>query len=483
MAALKLTQEDITKIIHTPALRQQLARENIRYFFAIYFSQHIEYPMAPFHEDFFSITEDETIPLAVILAFRGSAKSTIFSVCYPIWAVTGHLHKKFVLILTQTQYQARKILDNIKSQLEDNELLKADIGPFTEFGNEWSAMSIILERYGARIMVASTEQSIRGILYKQYRPDVIVLDDVEDLASIKTQEGRDKLYDWYTGDVVPLGDLQTRIFLLGTRLHQDDLPNRLIEQIKKKKLRGVIKVIPIVINKQSTWPGKYTDLRAIQREKQKVGNRIAWEREYMLNLISPEDQLIKPEWITYCDEMPPLAKLSCIVVGIDLAIQQKESSDYTAMVIVYAFGTDQDAQYYIAKPVINKRLSLHQMADTARQLFTSLPARKEIFFVVEDVGYQLAGLEELKTHNIPVKGTKTHGQDKYTRLSIVSSLFEQKRVHFPTSGANSLISQLTGFPNEAHDDMVDALVYALLKIQEEERRPQPHVYVLDGLFN
>jgi len=77
------------------------------------------------------------------------------------------------------------MMDNIRSQLEDNELLKYDIGPFEEEGSEWTAMSITLKKYGARIMVASYEQSVRGMTFNQYRPDVVILDDIEDLASVK----------------------------------------------------------------------------------------------------------------------------------------------------------------------------------------------------------------------------------------------------------------------------------------------------------
>ena len=45
----------------------------------------------------------------------------------------------------------------------------------------------------------------------------------------------------------------------------------------------------------------------------------------MLNLVSPEEQLIKPEWITYYDKLPNFDDLSSIVVGIDLAIQNRRN--------------------------------------------------------------------------------------------------------------------------------------------------------------
>lgn len=71
------------------------------------------------------------------MSFRGSAKSTIMTVSYPIWAIIGKLQKKFIVILSQTQYQARLHLANIKAELESNELLKQDLGPFYEVNEEW----------------------------------------------------------------------------------------------------------------------------------------------------------------------------------------------------------------------------------------------------------------------------------------------------------------------------------------------------------
>lgn len=111
MPQSKLNPEDIKSLIHNSEMRRRLAHNNIRYFFAIYFSRYIGegYNLAPFHEEFFKIAENINIPLSVILGFRGSAKSTIFSACFPIWALTGCQQKKFILIITKTQDQAKKL--------------------------------------------------------------------------------------------------------------------------------------------------------------------------------------------------------------------------------------------------------------------------------------------------------------------------------------------------------------------------------------
>ena len=77
-------------------------------------SHYIIYPFAQFHREMLSLTEEINLRLLVLIAFRGSGKSTLMSLSYPIWAILGVQQKKFVLIVSQTQSQARLHLANIK---------------------------------------------------------------------------------------------------------------------------------------------------------------------------------------------------------------------------------------------------------------------------------------------------------------------------------------------------------------------------------
>jgi phage terminase large subunit-like protein len=108
------------------------------------------------------MSEREDIKNLFIVAFRGSAKSTIFTTSYPVWAILGEQQKKFVLILCQTQAQAKQHMMNLRRELESNALLKSDLGPFQEENNEWGSSSLVFSRLGARITAVSTEQSVRG---------------------------------------------------------------------------------------------------------------------------------------------------------------------------------------------------------------------------------------------------------------------------------------------------------------------------------
>jgi len=113
-------------------VRAEITGLSHQWFFSTYFSNYLTHETADLHRELFAISEDENLPLAVIVAFRGSGKSTIMTMSYPIWAVVGKQQKKFVVIASQTQYQARVHLTNIKRELEGNELLANDLGPFVE---------------------------------------------------------------------------------------------------------------------------------------------------------------------------------------------------------------------------------------------------------------------------------------------------------------------------------------------------------------
>lgn len=73
---------------------------------------------------------------------------------------------------------------NIKRELESNDLLKNDMGPFVEQWEEWGSTSLYILKYNARSTAISTEQSVRGIRHGRYHPDLIIADDVEDMSPV-----------------------------------------------------------------------------------------------------------------------------------------------------------------------------------------------------------------------------------------------------------------------------------------------------------
>ena len=457
----------IRKILKDKLVRTFLARKSLRMFFSIYYYDYIKYPTARFQEEMMNIIENSKNKFIVFTAFRGSAKSTIVTNASILWSILGKRQDKLIVILSSTEHKARQFLQNIKRELEMNDLLRTDLGPFDEERTQWGATAIIIKKFNAKIVIGSVEQSPRGLLFGHNRADLIILDDIEDLESVRTQQSRDKTFDWLTGEVIPLGDKKTRIIAVGNMLHDDSVMSRLKKKVLNKEVDGMYREYPIIDdNGKPLWPGKFPTQKDIDDEKRKVMNEQAWAREYRLKIVSNDDTVIKKEYIQYYDVLPQKTDFSAI--GVDPAIAEKETSAFTAMVCAKIVGHGDNQYVYILPNPVNERMSHLDNVRRSELLSRTIDGNKLAELYVEDVGYQKAIIQDLKSKSLPVNGVLTYGQDKIARLMSVSHLIQSGRVLFPRFGAETLIAQLLGFGSEKYKDLADALVTLLRGLQEKK---------------
>lgn len=468
-------------ILKDRQVRRSVARQSHLMFFYIHFSHYVTYPIAEFQKDIFRITEDLSNKLAVIVAFRGSGKSTLISSSYALWAILGVQEKKFVLIISQTRAQAKQHMMNLKRELETNKLLRSDLGPFQEEEGEWGASSLVFTGLGARITALSIETSVRGLRHNQYRPDLIICDDLEDLASVKTHESRQKTYQWLTSEAIPGGDCNTRVIVIGNLLHRESLVMRLKKDIDEGERSGVFRAYPLLgVGGQPLWPGKYATLADIEEERRKSGNEYSWQREYLLNIIADEDQVIDEKWIQYYDDLPPNpSSYRGLYMGVDLAISQKETADYTAIVSGLLHGYDKDFCLYILPNIVNRRMKFPEQLQQIKDVYNANKLIKSSTrLLVESNGFQQVVIDQLLNDFVKAEGIKTVS-DKRSRLVTLSDMIKRGKIKFPRKGAEMLIRQIVDFGSEPHDDLMDAFSFVAHKcIEYDKCRPQ--ILVLGG---
>lgn len=450
----------LEQLIADGKLRPATTRASHLAFFAVYFNHYITHGIAPFQRELFALSEREDLKLLIVEAFRGSGKSTIMTTSFPIWSVLGAPGKKFVLLVSQTQKQAKQHFMNLKRELEGNAVLRRDLGPFEPEDDEWGSGSLVLPKYGARITFASSEQSIRGLRHRQHRPDLIVCDDVEDVQSAKTKEGRDRAFEWFTGDVVPCGDERTRIVVVGNLVHEDGLLTRLEDMVASKDVSGEFRRYPLLDGSgRCLWPSRFPTKAAVAELKARVGNETAWQREYLLRIIADEERVIHREWIQYYDAMPDFGGPDFLfgVTAIDLAISEKRYADKTAMVSAGVFKDGRGGRrIYILPHPVNRKMDFPTSLDCARAASRSVIPGKSTELVVESVAFQAAYAQELKRQGYRVHPYEVRGRDKRTRLAFTSAHVQNSTVLFPKAGTKELISQLVNFNIEKHDDLADA---------------------------
>ncbi len=97
-----MTDNDIqAQLFRDRDVRSQITSNSHQWFFSTYFANYITHETSDIHRQLFAITEDNSLPLAVVVAFRGSAKSTIMTMSYPIWSIVGKQQKSLYLSLAK----------------------------------------------------------------------------------------------------------------------------------------------------------------------------------------------------------------------------------------------------------------------------------------------------------------------------------------------------------------------------------------------
>lgn len=294
----KLSPEIIQAVINDVAVRKALVYQSHEAFCRIYLGRHITCEFAWFHKEMFRITEKYQHKLNVFMAFRGSGKSTILNLSNALWSITGKHQKKFVLVVSKTKLQSQSHFDNIKQELEENELLKSDLGPFQTSKEDWGAYTIEIPKYGAKIMCIGANQNIRGLKYRNHRPDLIICDDIEDMNSFRDKSEVESLHNWFMNELWSIGDENTNIVVLGNLLNKSSLLITLFRAIRKKEITGIFKAYPLLDDcNRILWSARYPTVESIKEIEQSLPKPRQYEmytvfcREYLLDMSSVRGDL------------------------------------------------------------------------------------------------------------------------------------------------------------------------------------------------
>ena len=438
----------------------------------VYLAHHFALQAAPFHWTMDAALENPDITRLLIIGFRGSAKSTDCSLAYPLYAAL-ELQTPFIIPIADTGTQAAINIANIKTELENNALLVEDYGikpditahiknpqKSVESEEEWQSKNMLLSN-GVRIMARSRGQKVRGLKHKQYRPALILVDDPEDLEWVKSKDNRNKTERWLRGEVLPSLDERTgKLVLIGNYLHDDAI-------VARAKKWGTFKVLefPLIDAKtgECTWPEKYPTKEALDAKRKDLGET-AWQREMLLKVVAEEGQLVKETDIQRYDALPQINR-GARGHGVDLAISEKDTADYTAMVdgdIYYDANDGGRPKIYILANPFHKKCDLMPLEDAMRT--RQMTGGGHIFFV-EAVGYQKAAINDMERKGLNVQPF-TPVSDKRSRLQVVAPYIKNGTILFPQTGCEDLVNEIINFGVEAHDDLCDAFTSLCMAMLE-----------------
>lgn len=178
-----------------------------RFFCDNYFPHYFTKAPSKLHEDLFctlpEMVATEDGQKRLVIAPRGSAKSTHISQAFPLWCiVTGQKH--FICLIMDAFEQAAIMIEAIKAELEYNPRLAYDFPEIIGQGRTWRE-GVIVTSNNIKVEGFGTGKKIRGRRHGPYRPDLVILDDVENDENVESPRQRDKLEKWISKAVLKLG--------------------------------------------------------------------------------------------------------------------------------------------------------------------------------------------------------------------------------------------------------------------------------------
>ena len=503
------------KLMGEHGLRKELAAFDMSYFGRAYLPHYFIRKSPHFHEELDGIWSRGVMkgrtPLKeakvisrlkgsrqVIAAPRGHAKSTNFTFKDTLHAVL-YRYKHYCIIISDSSEQAEGFLEDIKTELEENGDIIEDFGSLK--GDKAWRSGVILTKSDIKVEAIGSGKKIRGRKHRNWRPDLIVLDDIENDENVNTPEQRRKLKSWFEKAVSKAGDTYTDIMYIGTVLHYDSLLNNVLQNPRyhAKKYRAVISW---AVNQGlwDEWESIYTNLfnenheddaRAFYEANQEAmleGVEVLWEdklpyydlieikvtegeasfnSELQNDPIDPDNATFNTEWFDYYEpELMDWKSPEYIFIGTnDPSLGKNKRSD-TSSITNLALSI-KTGYMYVADSSIEKRkpdIIIQDVFEMSKRLKRDY-GKGFYKFGVETVQFQYYFKEVMAQKSaeegeyIPIEEIQST-VNKVLRIESLQPVIKNKYLKFNREH-KTLLKQLEEFPMGKNDDGPDGLQMAV----------------------
>jgi predicted phage terminase large subunit-like protein len=459
--------------------------EAIMLFGQTYFPEHFPSKHPDLHTDMLAIMASKRKRKAIAVP-RGHAKSTVVGFLLTLYRICFQ-QRKFIVIVSDSEDKAKAFVMRIRSELEYNKKLAA---AFTQTGSfkstDWAKTDFATSTK-IRILAKGAGQSIRGELYLDTRPDMIVLDDIE----TDENAGKDEILNYMLTNVIPsvnrMGDYE--ICYVGTIIKDMSILHQMLinPEWASAKWEALDEhgemIAPMLLPK--------SEYESSKRLYQSAGKMSLFYAENHNNPMVADDAMtFKQEYFQPYDELPDNVRY---FITYDPAMPPSgrtkiKKVDKSAIVVL---ATDSYENWYVVKIIANRETPTKN-----RELLFNLAKKYKPQVVwMETIAAQRAMYleikEDMKRNNVkfPLREIPSHSGSKEARIEQLQPLYESGRIYHNPKDTNTqeLERELMLFGRTPHDDISDALSFFLNKVtypkEESKIRRQKVRDAYENFFN
>jgi predicted phage terminase large subunit-like protein len=397
------------------------------------------------------VSRGELDRLAIFMP-PGAAKSTYSSILFPPHFLARY-PRADIIAASHTVELAERWGRRVRNLIHEHSLtLGVSLADDSQAAGRWATSE------GGIYYAAGAGKAISG-----WRADLVVIDDPfgsrEDADS---EVIREKIWDWYRGDIIGRLKPSGRIVLIQTRWHEDDLSGRILDAMAAGGDRWEVVSLPAIaeaddplgrVPGEPLWP-EWESLDQLNRKRLIVGAR-DWSALYQQRPAPEDGDFFKREWLRPYEKAPPIETLR-VYGGSDYAVTA-DGGDYTVHVVV---GLDPEGRMYLLdlwRAQSSSDVWIEAFCDLVKQ-WRPVGWACETGQISSGIGPYLDRRQIERQAYVYRELFPTRG-DKAIRAQSIRGRMALESLYVPT-GAEwypSLRSELLSFPAGKHDDQVDAL--------------------------
>lgn len=393
---------------------------------------------------------------------RGHAKSTHLDIMIPFWLWLND-EIDVMLLVGKSADDAKTLLSDLQAEFEANPQIIADFGEQKQMGS-WEEGSFVTKNDVAFYSLGRG-QSPRGIRYRNRRPNIIVIDDIDDDEIAENQRRVKKVVKWLFGALYGCMDNKGARFIFANNLISNTgIIAHVIQRVKalQKKMKHARVNFVNALDKKGkpTWYQKYT--KQFFTDKEEVVGNYNFQTEWQNNP-QVEGKIFLDEQIQWA-KLPALKDFECIVGHWDVAYAGTETGDYNA---VKVWGLYKNKFYHIKAFVRQCKMSaaMHWMINFE----ASLPKNVKILWRFESqfwndaIKMTLREVQENTGKELLISQCERPVTNKFARIVGMQPHFQGSRCYYNDQerfnidmqvGINQLKSIEPGYTT--HDDGPDA---------------------------
>ena len=421
-------------------------------------AEHIEYISELLMETI--LDDDKPDRLGVSQPPR-TAKTSLITLSFPFWLILMNPLLN-ILIVNYSQGLADDFGVILRQLFIDNQELLAKRGIYLS-DREHAKSKFRFENKDGELLGSIKLVGVGGPITGR-DVDICICDDLIKGFSDCTQTLLDKLYSWYQNILIPRLEPWSKLFMLGTRWHSQDVFGRLMEEQPDKYRFVTLKAL----NEDGTciWPNRYTP-DFFEERREEVGDRV-FEAQYQGQPLDLKGSFFNIDYLQFEEHTRNQYTDGPTVRSYDLAYSDEskgQANDSTASCLM----TRTLDNYYIIHEVTSEQYgdSLKQVLRSNARLDTpNIPILIETGTTGGAAEFLFKEYKENYLQGYNVQQSKPIGSkvDRATPLRdaildgrIIIDLNDNQR--------EQLIRQLLGFPLGKHDDIIDAVSYAYNYLQ------------------